>query len=372
MRDLSGQNLVWVWNLPNCEGGAGARIADRVLTHGATGIILKHDDGGRPFGLAWNPEYFSGLVHDLKARGLTVGLWGYHYDIWDTGLQMLHRAISMQPDFYVIDWEVELEQALQGVDPAHLRQWLYSATTNRGNIGLFHAPLAQPSYHQPWQYETFNRYCDGMMPQVYHQAMGFSPEDALSVSYNEMAECGLLTKPIYPIGQAYTVPAPEMTRWANAATRIFGAQGLSWWSYEHMDNERWGAISSFSTEEDSMRRVNGISPGWARVAKERWILKPGRYNLSAREDFGLLPLDRSAVLDVEFTPVDIDAFMEPAGAIYVIVRDGDGSWAGLVGGTAPWRQTVKVYMDATPQGRASFEVVGGSVRAVLVGILEAG
>lgn len=371
MRDLSGQNLVWVWNLERCDGGDAVRMADRLTRHGATGCIIKHDDGGHPFGQCWDPARTSALIRGLQQAGLVVGLWGYHYAPAINGIRMVKRAISFLPDFYVIDWEVEFEQACVGKN--RLRTWLYGCGHDRGDVGLFHAPLAQPGYHKPWQYEQFDGspHIDGVLPQVYHKAMGFRPEDSLLISYNDFVALGLTRKPLYPAGQAYDVPPEEMLRWSRAATQTMGAQGLSWWSYEHMTAEMWSAIQ-LDLEEDNMRRVNGIAQGWAAFARRRTILKPGTYGCAVRTDFGLTERDRKVVLDLEFAPAWGIGELDLVGNRHVVIHDGDGSFAGLLGGSAPWRVRIPVYMSAGTWGTVTFEVCGGEVRPVLVGILEAG
>jgi len=357
-----------VWHWENCGGFD--HVVAQCYRLGLTGLLLKHDDGGRPFvdaesSIATDAHMFGTLVRDLKMAGLKVGLWGYHYGVNTSAeREMVARAMSFQPYVYVLDWEVEYENAYrfdsEGRQAVDVRALVGLRDSASPTTKLAHQPLAQPLYHVPRQYRTFNAF-DLCLPQIYHDAMGFSPEMAVWQSYHELQEAGV-TIPVVPWGQVYNVAGAEVTEWALACERM-GAMGYGWWKFEDLNRDTATAVARLG---GSMRRVNGIHQGWAALARRRCILEPKSYYIDVRKAFGLSEYDEWVTLDLRFAPVP-NAERMPA----VLIRDGDGSYAGYLGGVT-WSKVVDVRMDASPEGKVWLEVTDGKVRPELVGILKAG
>jgi hypothetical protein len=65
---------MWVWELPNTEGGNSGAIASRALGNNVSTVFIKSGDGTN----YWD-QFSPGLVADLKARGLRVCAWQYIY-----------------------------------------------------------------------------------------------------------------------------------------------------------------------------------------------------------------------------------------------------------------------------------------------------
>ncbi len=258
---LSGK-WIWVWNWRRCLDGNPLAVARRLKDAGCCGAFVKSDDGGHPFDQGapvWE------IVQALQAEGLLAGLWGYVYgcdtpaviygDLKYTATEeaaVACRFISERPspsyrgpDAYVVDVEAEYER--QPSDPAATAERYLNAVRAVAGAGfpLLYAPLAQPNYHRTLPYRVFNRYCDAVLPQAYHNAMQVSPERAVALCYDAFASEGLLDLPIAPIGGAYgSVTPDELVRWAAAAIER-GATMLSWWSFEHIENDcprLWDAI----------------------------------------------------------------------------------------------------------------------------------
>jgi hypothetical protein len=130
--------------------------------------------------------------------------------------------------------------------------------------------------------------------------MGVSPERSLALSYGAFAREGLLALPIAPVGGAYGAVTPdEVRRWATEAMRR-GARLLSWWSFEHIENERaalWDAIADVALrplpdeEEEMIRWERHSRLGWAVDA----AFAPGEYRASARADFEV-PVEACSLL----------------------------------------------------------------------------
>ncbi len=254
---------VWVWNWRRCLDGDPVAVARRLKDAGCRGCLVKSDDGGHPFDQG-RPVWE--IVQALQEEGLLAGLWGYVYgcdaptviygDLKCTAAEeaaIAYRFIGERPspsyrgpDAYVIDVEAEYER--QPADPAATAAGYLTAVRAAAgpDFPLLYAPLAQPNYHRALPYRVFNRYCDAVMPQAYHNAMQVSPERAIALTYDAFASEGLLDRPIAPIGGAYgSVTPDELARWSNAAIER-GATMLSWWSFEHIENDcpnLWDAIA---------------------------------------------------------------------------------------------------------------------------------
>ncbi len=312
---------VWVWNWRRCLGGDPARVARRLHQAGCAGALVKSDDGGHPFDQG-QPVWE--IVHALQQEGLRAGCWGYVYGCdeptviygdlkytWAEEAAMAARFITERPvpscrgpDLYVVDIEAEYER--HPADPfATAERYLRAVRAAAGPVfPLAYAPLAQPDYHRRLPYAVFQHHCQAVLPQAYHNAMGVSPERALALSYEAFAREGLLALPIAPAGGAYgTVTPDELRRWAAVAMRRW-ARMLSWWSFEHIENERpalWDAIADVplpptTNEEGEMIR-------WERRSRHGWAadaaFAPGEYHANARSDYEVPVEARSVLLHVE-------------------------------------------------------------------------
>ena len=358
---LTGRKMMFVWH-PEALGGVEA-IVSKALRYGITALAFKHDDGGQPF---HDAQSTFGLEPDVIAKyrdycrwfGIKFGLWGYHYgDDWKAEARMVVRAAGLYPDFYVVDWEAEFEANIGGALQDYLRhcRWV--------SIPLYHAPLPQPGHHRPLQYQAFNDVFDGMMPQIYHKAMEMPYDMALEECYQDYIAYGLTSKPIIPIGQAYDVNPLEIIAWGSRAVDVYGARALGWWSMDTVTDEGLRAINHVPISEDNMRRVNGVSPDYNRVK-----LEPGIHGIPIRKAFGLLATDRRVVLDLAIGPVIPIGNKMP----YVIVQDGDCSYADTLSEGLGWRRNVTVYMHAGPDGTIILNVKDAPIWVEQVGILEAG
>lgn len=359
MKSLDGYKMLWVWNYDQVLGGNPERMAQRALEYGVRALAFKHDDGGHPFLLGQFPALVRRFKEVCQSHGIAFGLWGYHYGRQlDEEASMVELALTYEPDFYIVDWEIEL----MGQPVDSVNSYLGRIVSSRGELapetGLFHAPLAQPRYHKPALYQSFCYALDGMMPQIYHQAMGLQYDVALQLCYEDYATYGLTSKPIWPAGQAYDIPAEEVLAWGTRAVEVYKAKGLSWWSFEHISQSGLEAIRNVQLGGE-MRRVNGEHPSYTTDT----ILQEGTETVHVRQGFGLLATDQRVVLDIELRGL-------PAAPWPVtVVRDAGGAFAGYLDADKP-RDQIPVYITGT--GAISLEVVGGRAKVALLGILEAG
>jgi len=376
---------VWVWNWRRCLGGDPVRVARRLHQADCVGAIVKSDDGGHPFDQG-RPVWQ--IVHALQQEGLRAGCWGYAYGCdrptviygdlkytWAEEAATAARFIGERPspcyrgpDVYVVDVEGEYER--QPADPSATAECYLRAV--RAAVGhcfpLAYAPLPQPDYHRRLPYPVFQRHCQAVLPQAYHNAMGVTPERALALSYGAFAREGLLALPIAPAGGAYgTVTPDELRRWAAEAMRR-GARMLSWWSFEHIENERpslWEAIAAVplapSKEDDMMIR-------WERSSRLGWAVDApfavGEYHANARADYEVPVQARSLLLYVEVKELSPADYREAGPGGVDVHNGGSRGCAGLVdrvftdGGEYRGRQ-VRVWLDG--EGGYRLRVFGATV-----------
>ena len=114
---------------------------------------------------------------------------------------------------------------------------------------LFYSTFAIARYHREFPYAAFERYCSGTLPQVYWNAFRWPVEQALAWMYEDYASLGIAADRISPAAGAYAEgfvaypSAEELQRFVQIAGER-GSKGVSFWSYEHMDDIRWRALAA--------------------------------------------------------------------------------------------------------------------------------
>jgi hypothetical protein len=114
---------------------------------------------------------------------------------------------------------------------------------------LFYSTFAIARYHQRFPYAAFERHCSGTLPQVYWNAFRWPLEQALDWTYEDYASLGIAADRILPVAGAYAQgfvayhSGEELQRFVQSAGER-GSKGVSFWSYEHMDDIRWRALEA--------------------------------------------------------------------------------------------------------------------------------
>jgi hypothetical protein len=248
-RDLSGK-WVWIWNWNRCDNGDLNRVASRLKTAGCTGALVKAFDGGRWFGQG---STFRDICGGLKARGLSVGGWGYLYG--ERPAEEAQRAIETAragADLLVLDVESEFKGRPRPAEDVCRR--IRSALGQ--SYPLYFSTFAIARYHRSFPYEVFHRYCTGTAPQVYWNAFRWPVGQSLSMMYDDYRGLGIGPAQIFPVAGVYkegyvTYPQPHEVREFARATAARGSTGVSFWSYEHMDETMWRAVTAASREEEA-------------------------------------------------------------------------------------------------------------------------
>jgi len=117
------------------------------------------------------------------------------------------------------------------------------------DFSLYYSSFAIARYHRSFPYQVFARYCQGAAPQVYWNAFRWPVQQAVRWTYEDYAALGEAPQRVFPVAGLYTsrgVPYPDaddVKAFAGDAAQR-GSPGLSFWSYEHMNEEMWAAVSA--------------------------------------------------------------------------------------------------------------------------------
>ncbi|MDO8612647.1 MAG: LysM domain-containing protein [Dehalococcoidia bacterium] len=246
---------VWVWNWRRCDGGDPAKVAARLRTAGCRGALIKAHDGPRWFdqGRPWRE-----IAAALKAEGLAAGGWAYLYGRDPAGeARLVGETVSYGgADLFVLDVEAEFEGQPQAAEELCRRV--------REQVGpaypLYYSSFAITRYHRSFPYASFDKHCHGAAPQVYWNAFRWPVGQAVRWTYEDYAALGTPPQRLFPVAGLYSgrgvpYPAPaDVAAFAAAAARS-GSPGISFWSYEHMNDEMWDAVRAVTTVS------KGDSPG---------------------------------------------------------------------------------------------------------------
>jgi len=227
-------NWLWIWTAESILSGNPEAMIAVAKDLGIRGVFIKSHDGTR----VWSQ--FDRYAPMFKDAGFEVAAWGYVYGRDPVGeARAALEAIDMGY-WYVVDAESEFERP--GYDKA-ARIFLETIRSWFPNVPLGFTSFAIIDYHRSFPWAVFAEYCDVAMPQVYWYTMGISVEEAWRLTKSGYASLG---KPIVPVGQAYdAVSYEDMVKFARIV-REDGCSGISWWSWQHANDDQLRAIKEAS------------------------------------------------------------------------------------------------------------------------------
>ncbi len=249
---LSGK-WVWIWNWRRCDGGDPAKITARLRDAGCRGVLVKAHDGSRWFdqGRPWRE-----IAAALRAEGVAVGGWAYLYGRDPAGeAQLVGETVSYgRADLFVLDVEAEFEGRPEAAEELcrHVREGV------GGDYPLYYSSFAIARYHRSFPYEAFERYCRGAAPQLYWNAFRWPVRQAIQRTYEDYAALGVPPPRLFPVAGLYAgrgVPYPAAADFQLFAREAMqrGSMGISFWSYEHMNDEMWAAVRAAPPDGDGSR-----------------------------------------------------------------------------------------------------------------------
>ena len=247
----------FIWQIPKCEGGSPAAIADQAVAAGCTHVLIKVAE--RTFGFGFDKlgrDLVPSVAEALRARGLQV--WGWHYVYGDnpTGEAnvAVQRCMQLKLDGYVIDAEKEYKQPGKA---AAARTFMNIVRAGLPNTLIALSAYRYPSLHPELPWSEFLAKCDLNMPQVYWE-QSHNPEQQLARSLTEFSKTSLVgvVRPVVPTGSAYGVPNPAWRATAADVTRFYAkamesglaAANLYVWDYARSpgSTDLWDAAKNFN------------------------------------------------------------------------------------------------------------------------------
>jgi hypothetical protein len=245
---------MWIWNLPNCEGGSIDAIIAVCRRCNVHWVVIKAFDGEWGWWRQFGPE----IVKRFQDAGIACGFWWYSVSDWqgqaqDAGgdahnctmaieLDNVERAVQMGPDFGIIDPEKEWCYVPGRRDDPAGHADAYGAEMRRRIGGYPVYAGIVPSDSGYWVGNPLAQiaaHFDGTCPQVYTWSWGADTgvwtDKAIRLSYG---------KPCYPIYESSSGnPRGNMAAQVEVAVAR-GCAGVSWWSWEHASDDEWLGIQA--------------------------------------------------------------------------------------------------------------------------------
>ena len=230
---LNGRAM-WIWELPNSDGGSLSAIIAAAHRFGLSTLIIKSADGTNQ----WS-QFSRPMVSALHANGIHVCAWQYVYGNHPvTEAYNGAAAVHDGADCLIIDAESEYEGK-------YVSAQVYIQRL-RALIGysypLVLAGFPYIDYHPAFPYSVFlgPGGAQSNAPQMYWRDIGTTTDAVFAHTY---AYNLIYQRPIFPLGQVYgRPPAHQVVRFRQLA-RVYGAGGLSWWDWQEAGASMWIALS---------------------------------------------------------------------------------------------------------------------------------
>jgi hypothetical protein len=347
---LSGRAM-WIWELPNVDGGNVASIIAAAHRYGVGTLMIKSSDGTD----LWS-QFSSALVSELHAAGLRVCAWQYVYGNHPvTEAYMGADAVRDGANCLLIDAESEYEGKYVSAQTyiQRLRQLIGP------NYPLALAGFPYVDFHPAFPYSVFLGPGGAQYnaPQMYWRDIGVTTDSVFAHTYSYNLVYG---RPIFPLGQVYSdPPAHQIVRFRELA-RAYGADGLSWWDWQEASPSAWTALSRpagtlpgyvpYKVMADVGDGAQGDMVVWA----QEHLITAG-YPVAVSGDFGY------------HTLLDIEAFQTAHG----LTADGiigPDTWTALLG-YKPATITWVTAQRGPDQARVSTAAVGRPGSAPIVSVV---
>jgi hypothetical protein len=246
-------NGMWIWQMEKTEGGDIDAIAARAAAAGVTTVFVKAGDGTT----SWD-QFSPLLVGALHQRGLKACAWQFVYGNSPTAeAGVAAAAIADGADCFVIDAETQYEGKYKSAQT--YMSALRAAAGPSYPIGLTSFPYVD--YHPGLPFSVFLGPGGAQvnLPQAYWKDIGGTVE---AISAHTLAHNRIYGAPIAPLGQTYDNPPAADLRRFRQLWAAYGAQGLSWWSWQATGAAHWKVLNEAapapSVEPD---------PGWPALGK---------------------------------------------------------------------------------------------------------
>jgi hypothetical protein len=240
---------LWIWYINNCFGGNLDRIIAKCKEVGLTHLLIKCGDGLN----TWD-QFTPALIKKFHDNNIKVYSWTYvrgDNPLREAAIAMW--ALDMGADGHVFDAEGEYQGK-----PESAKLMLKAIRQRLPNAFLAYAPFPIIDYHQTYPYLEFGKYCDAVMPQMYHGDFKQTPQETINWTFEQWSRWedtwrknghADSIKPIIPAGQAYDNPTVKYkSSGADVAAFIQGCKGyksVNFWSFQHiLLDDVWNAIKN--------------------------------------------------------------------------------------------------------------------------------
>jgi hypothetical protein len=246
-------NGMWIWQLEKSDGGDVAAIAARAAAAQVSTVFVKAGDGTT----SWD-QFSPLLVGALHQRGLRACAWQFVYGTSpEAEAAVGAAAVADGADCLVIDAESQYEGRYAAAQ--RYMTALRAAVGASFPLGLTSFPYVD--YHPSLPYSVFLAPggAQANLPQAYWKDIGGSVD---TISAHTLAHNRIYGAPIAPIGQTYDNPPAVDLRRFRQLWAAYGAQGVSWWSWQATDQAHWNVLNEAAP-------VPGLEPdpGWPALGK---------------------------------------------------------------------------------------------------------
>jgi hypothetical protein len=245
---------MWIWQLEKSDGGNLDAIAARAAAAHLSTVFVKAGDGTT----AWD-QFSPLLVGALHQHGLKACAWQFVYGNSPAAEAAVGAAaVHAGADCLVIDAESQYEGKYAAAQT--YMNALRAAIGNGFPLGLTSFPYVD--YHPGLPYSVFLAPGTGAqanLPQAYWKDIGGSVD---TISAHTLAHNRIYQTPIAPLGQTYDNPSASDLRRFRQLWAAYGAQGLSWWSWQATDQTHWNVL-----DETAPGPSLEPDPGWPALGK---------------------------------------------------------------------------------------------------------
>lgn len=240
---------MWIWLAENAEGGDAQAIVRRAKDVGLTHLYVRTGSLKEGFYAA---DFLNRLLPVAHAANIRVYAWDFPY--LDNVESDVNRALAairhLTPDGQRVDGysaDIELPSMGVNVTPATAERF---GRALRDAVGAEYPLIATVPRPSPqvagYPFAQVVASFDAIAPMVYW--LDRDPVADMAGAIRDLAQFG---KPIIPAGQAYDAsgeggprgvpPRPQLINFMQTGDRL-GASGVSWWSWQHANQEAWDAV----------------------------------------------------------------------------------------------------------------------------------
>ncbi len=230
------RRAMWIWELPQVDGGNLASIIATAHRYGVGTLMIKSSDGTT----FWSSQFSHQLVAALHAGGLKVCAWQYVYGNHPvTEAYMGADAVHDGADCLLIDAESEYQGKYVAAQTyiQRLRKLIGPG------FPLALAGFPYIDYHPGFPYSVFLGPGGAQynVPQMYWRDIGTTVDAVFAHTYSYNLIYG---RPIFPLGQVYNSPPARQIVRFRQLSRVYGAPNVSWWDWQEASPAQWSALSS--------------------------------------------------------------------------------------------------------------------------------